>query len=115
MIVIRLNSFVHRVPDKALLITQAAKCGCQLKRIRRSRNWQLSGEEAQLKVLIALLIDEAHQWIVKEIDKALPKPEICLASLIEKTPSVTVNQLVAQTGCTMSDARQAIDQYEGFD
>ena len=115
MIVIRLNSFVHRVPDKALIIQQANESGCQLKRIRRSRNWQLSGEEAQLKALNALLIDEAHQWIVKEIDKALPQPQICLASLIENTPSVTINQLVAQTGCTMSEARQAIDQYEGFD
>ncbi|MCG9749227.1 ribosome recycling factor family protein [Vibrio brasiliensis] len=112
MLSIRLNSFVHRVEDKAIVINLANQTGCHLKRIRRSRHWQLSGEESQLRQLIGQLENVGHQWIVKAIEKALPQPEIDLLQILTINPSMTVSQLVVETGCSMSEARRAIDQYE---
>jgi hypothetical protein len=114
MLSITLNSFVHRVPDKSVVLALAAQHGCQLKRIRRSRHWSLSGEEKQLRSLMAHFDDEAHQWIVKAITLVLPKPTVSLAELLEKAPSMTVNQLVVAADCSLTEARQAIDEHEGF-
>ncbi|MEZ9699505.1 ribosome recycling factor family protein [Vibrio sp. 10N.261.46.E12] len=114
MFSVPLNSFVHRVPDKTIIVQYAGACGCQLKRIRRSRNWLLIGEEQQLLELKEHLSDEAHQWIVIAIDKVLPKPVVCLASLLAATPSMTVAQLVMESGCSMAEARRAIDEHEGL-
>ncbi len=112
MLSIRLNSFVHRVRDKATVISIATQHGCQLKRIRRSRHWQLTGEEQQLKVFMNQLVDDSHHWIVKAIENALPKPDIDLLDILTSNPSITVSQLVLETGCSMIEARRAIDQHE---
>ncbi|MEF1290281.1 ribosome recycling factor family protein [Vibrio sp. M260118] len=112
MISVPLNSFVHRVPDKSIVLSLASENGCQLKRVRRSRNWQLNGEEQQLRILATQLDLDAHRWIVEAIDKALPKPIVNLADLLAHTPNMTVNQLVAESGCSLKEARQAIDEFE---
>ncbi|KGY12554.1 hypothetical protein NM22_10285 [Vibrio tubiashii] len=112
MISVPLNSFVHRVPDKSIVLSLAIENGCQLKRIRRSRNWQLIGEEQQLRAFMTRLDLDAHRWIVDAIDKALPKPIINLADLLTQTPNMTLNQLVAKSGCSLKEARQAIDEFE---
>ncbi|MGR5555671.1 ribosome recycling factor family protein [Vibrio splendidus] len=109
-----LNSFVHRVPDKAQVIALAAENGCQLKRIRRSRNWILMGEEAQLHKLREQLSDAPLLWMVTAIDKVLPKPTVCLQQLLQQTPSMTIAQLVSESGCSLAEARIAIDEFEGL-
>lgn len=114
MLSVILNSFVHRVPDKSHVLALAHQTGCQLKRIRRSRNWLLSGQEDQLRLLSGLLNQAPHLWIVKAIDTALPQPVVNLQALIAETPTLTVNQLVKQTGCSLSEARQALDEFEDF-
>lgn len=112
MISVPLNSFVHRVADKAQVIQLMTEQGCQIKRIRRSRNWLLSGEEVSLRQLMSQLTTEDTRWIVTAIDKTLPTPVVDIAALIANSPNITINQLVAQSGCTVSEARLAIDEFE---
>lgn len=114
MLSITLNSFVHRVPDKTQVIALASQYGCHLKRIRRSRHWQLSGEENQLRLFSDQLEDETLQWINKAIEKVVPKPKVALSQLLADNPAMTVGQLVLETGCSMAEARRAIDQHEDF-
>lgn len=112
MLCVPLNSFVHRVYDKTQFIELASQHKCQLKRIRRSRHWQLSGEEHALRALKSALVDERSLWIVKAIDKALPLPVIDLSSMIAATPNISVKQLVSLSGCSLSEARMALDEFE---
>ncbi|PME32032.1 hypothetical protein BCV39_05335 [Vibrio sp. 10N.286.55.E10] len=114
MFSVPLNSFVHRVSDKGQVMANAAECGCQLKRVRRSRNWLLVAQEDQLVEFKTMLTHEKDGWIVIAIDKVLPKPVVCLASLLAATPSMTVAQLVMESGCSMAEARRAIDEHEGL-
>ena len=114
MFSVPLNSFVHRVSDKSQVMASAIECGCQLKRVRRSRNWLLVAQEHQLIEFKALLTDEKDGWIAIAIDKVLPKPVVCLASLLEATPTMTVAQLVMESGCSMAEVRRAIDEHEGL-
>ncbi|CAK3057335.1 hypothetical protein VCRA2133E348_50078 [Vibrio crassostreae] len=37
-----------------------------------------------------------------------------MASLLAATPSMTVAQLVMESGCSMAEARRAIDEHEGL-
>ncbi|EGU48741.1 hypothetical protein VT1337_22349 [Vibrio tubiashii NCIMB 1337 = ATCC 19106] len=53
-------------------------------------------------------------WIVKAIEKALPTPVVDLSAIIAESPNITINQLVTQSGCSLSEARAAIDEFEGF-
>ena len=114
MFSVPLNSFVHRVSDKSQVMAHAAECGCQLKRVRRSRNWLLVAQEHQLVELKTMLTHEKDGWIAIAIDKVLPKPVVCLASQLAATPSMTVAQLVMESGCSMAEARRAIDEHEGL-
>jgi hypothetical protein len=52
--------------------------------------------------------------MVTAIDKVLPKPTVCLQQLLQKTPSMTVAQLVSESGCSLAEARIAIDEFEGL-
>jgi len=88
--------------------------GCHLKRIRRSRNWLLVGKQHQLTALKEELCLKQSLWIVEAIDKALPKPSVNLVLIMQANPTMTVNQLMAETGCTVIEARYAIDTAEGF-
>lgn len=115
MISIQLNSFVRRVDDKERVIALAVSEKCSLKRIRRSRHWQLSGTELQLTHFKAGLTDIADYWIKLAIEKALPKKQLSLQECLISQPNITINQLVAMTECTVAEARQAIDQFEQLD
>lgn len=114
MLSIPLNSFIHRVDDKLHVQNLVADHGCQLKRIRRSRHWILTGEADQLRRLLKQLDQGHHQWIIKAISHALPTPTVSLQQLLTEQPNLTVNQLVILTECTMEEARRAIDTHEGF-
>lgn len=114
-IIVPLNSFVHRVHDKLWFSDFASNLGCGLKRIRRSRHWILFGKEHQLTQLRNELSDDHYLWVKQAIDKALPKRDICLAELIECNPNITLNQLMTVSGCTISEARLAIDAFESLD
>ena len=111
---IKLNNFILRIDCKATMIELATQHGCSLKRIRRSKNWQLIGKQSQLIEISDKLQHKKVLWIAEAINKALPKPAFNLALIIKSNPALTVNQLMAETGCTLIEARSAIDNAEGF-
>ncbi|WP_409439477.1 ribosome recycling factor family protein [Psychromonas sp. GE-S-Ul-11] len=111
---IQLNSFVRRVDDKQQVLALVTQQQCTLKRIRRSKNWLLSGSETQLTSLMLLLTDLQLLWINQAIVKGLPKPKVNLQQLISSYPDMTLNKLIAQTGCSLSEARIAFDLAEDF-
>jgi hypothetical protein len=111
---IRLNNFLHRIDCKSTIIALATQHNCCLKRIRRSKNWLLMGNYSQLVELSDQLGQKKGLWIAQAIDKALPKPTYSLALIMKSNPAMTVNRLMAETGCTLIEARCAIDTAEGF-
>lgn len=114
MIPVKLNNLLHRIDCKAAMVALATQHGGSLKRIRRSKNWLLTGTQAQLVEISSKLCEQKTQWIVKAIDNALPKPTFNLTSIMAANPAMTVNQLMAETGCSLVEARTAIDSAEGF-
>ena len=111
---ITLNSFLHRIDCKATMLEITSQHGCRLTRIRRSRNWLLVGKQDQLATMSDKLREKKTVWIAQAIDNALPKPTFNLALIIKSNPAMTVNQLMSETGCTLIEARSAIDTAEGF-
>ncbi len=114
MLSVKLNNFIHRIDCKATMIELAAQHCCSLKRIRRSKNWLLTGNQSQLVEISDKLRQKKALWIAEAIDKALPKPTFSLTLIMKSNPAMTVNRLMAETGCTLIEARCAIDTAEGF-
>lgn len=114
LLIVKLNNFIHRIDCKASIIELFTQHHCSVKRIRRSKNWQLTGTQAQLTELSDILQKDKTAWIADAIDKALPTPSFNLALIIKSTPTITVNQLMAKTGCSLVEARSAIDTAENF-
>jgi len=111
---IQLNNFLHRIDCKTTIIELAAQHGCSLKRIRRSKNWSLTGNQAQLVAVSEQLKQAKTAWIVEAINKALPKPTFDLTAIVQANPDITINRLIAETGCTLIEARAALDKAEGL-
>jgi hypothetical protein len=114
VISIKLNNFLHRIDCKATMIELTTQHCCSLKRIRRSKNWLLMGNQNQLVEISNQLRQEKALWIAQTIDKALPKPTFSLTLIMKSNPEMTVNRLITETGCTLIEARYAIDNAEGF-
>ena len=114
LLAVKLNNFIHRIDCKASIIEFITQHYCSIKRIRRSKNWQLTGTQAQLIELSEALQKDKTGWIADAIDKALPTPSFDLALIIKSTPTITVNQLIAKTGCSLVEARSAMDTAEDF-
>ncbi|WP_284204198.1 ribosome recycling factor family protein [Psychromonas marina] len=112
---IKLNNFLHRIDCKATIVEITNQYGCSLMRIRRSKNWSLTGNHHQLIELGHRLREEQLIWIVKAIETGLPPASFNLDQIIKLSPAISVNQLMIETGCTLSEARHAIDAAEGFD
>ncbi|MFH0260662.1 ribosome recycling factor family protein [Vibrio mediterranei] len=111
LISVRLNSFVHRVEDKAQVIASASQSGCTLKRIRRSRNWLVIGRKEQLA---SFALDAGIGWISVAIEKVLSEYKSPIQQVLERNPEVTIAELMHESGCTLVEARAAIDEYEGL-
>jgi len=111
---IKLNNFLHRIDCKATIIALVNQHGCNLKRIRRSKNWSLTGEQNQLVEVSKQLQQPKTIWIADAIEKALPKPSFDLIAIVLSNPDMTINRLIAETGCTLIEARIAIDKAEAL-
>ncbi|MDO6687244.1 MULTISPECIES: ribosome recycling factor family protein [unclassified Agarivorans] len=116
---IPLPSLIRRIGgNNAKLAKQLADANsCAIKRIRRSRNWQLIGsEQAAIKLLKSLreLQDEGMRYLVTKLDEQLkafqeqqePKHDRLLRLVSEK-PNITLNELIEITDCTLAEARLA--------
>ena len=111
---IQLNNFLHRIDCKTTIIELVSQQGCSLKRIRRSKNWSLTGNQAQLVAVSEQLKQGRTLWIAEAINKALPKPTFDLTAIVQSNPDMTINRLIAETGCTLIEARAALDKAEDF-
>ncbi|MFA0085602.1 ribosome recycling factor family protein [Vibrio sp. 10N.261.51.F12] len=109
LITIKLNSFVHRVEDKQRLLQLATEQQCQLKRIRRSRHWTLTGNAHSLT---EFAFQSGVGWISVAVDKVLAEYKSPIQQVLEKNPNVTIAELMHESGCTLVEARKAIDDFE---
>jgi hypothetical protein len=118
-IITPLPSLIRRIGgDNAKQAKQLAlESGCQLKRIRRSRNWQLIGSEQAVIALLNSLKaqqDEAMRYLIGKLDTQLksrqellePKQDRLLR-LVMTRPNITLTELVEITDCTLAEARLA--------
>ncbi len=116
---IPLPSLIHRIGRNNVNRVKAiaSEHQCMLKRIRRSRNWQLVGEATQvlltkqaLKKLndldLSYLIKKLEAELLKHADKLEPL-EAKLERLITEQPSITLAELMEQCQCTLAQARAA--------
>ncbi len=118
-IVIALPSLIHRIGREQVTQAQilAVKFGCSLKRVRRSRNWQLTGGAVDVQsftlalkqcqpAMAPYLIAKLEAGLLLHADKLEPLP-VKLVRLIRETPGITLGELMEQTKCTIIEARQA--------
>jgi len=111
---IKLNNFLHRIDCKATIIELVTLHNCSLKRIRRSKNWLLTGQQNQLVEVSEQLKQGKTKWISEAIGKVLPKPNFDLTAIALSNSGMTINRLIAETGCTLIEARIAIDKAENL-
>ena len=118
-ITISLPSLIHRIggdhAKRAKAI--AAENKCELKRIRRSRNWQVTGEALDLKAFLdRIKIEEAEsmRFMVNKMEAGLAKHsdkleplEAKLIRLVMENPNITLAELMSETNCTIAQARTA--------
>ncbi|MGL4828944.1 MAG: ribosome recycling factor family protein [Vibrio sp.] len=118
-VAIMLPSLIYRVGGEAVkrLKQQALLLDCELKRIRRSRNWQLMGEAMAIQDFLLQLRAEDDcelEYLIKKLDAGLRlhsdklEPlDSKLQRLIAQNPSITLAELMAVTHCSLIQARAA--------
>ena len=117
---IPLPSLIHRIGREAAKRAQAMalKHACELKRIRRSRNWSITGQAIAIQACCGELKVEGEAaefaFMIKKIDTALlqhaDKLEPLgakLIRLINQNPAITLGELMQQTQCSITEARLA--------
>jgi len=94
---------------------------CELKRIRRSRNWQLTGEANHLdefaQHLKRLDVVTEFPFVAQKVTEASgPYQQASLparlAELIINNPAITLSEMMEKTGCTIAQARLAREEEE---
>ena len=116
---INLPSFLRRTMNAYLLKAHIRQLGCDLSRIGRSRNWQLKANFTQLQSIIDFIEQEHEEswvWLAKLFKKEYQHLThdnlLAFASRIE---NITITALIAQTDCTLAQARKVLDELEGLD
>lgn len=118
-IAITLPSLIHRIGSDTVkrLKLQAQTFDCELKRIRRSRNWQLLGEAASMQKFVIQIKQTEYQvaeYLIRRVEAGLRLPsdkiepiEVQLQRLVQQNPSITLAELMAATHCSLMQARAA--------
>ncbi|EGQ7966461.1 ribosome recycling factor [Vibrio vulnificus] len=126
LVVIALPSLIHRIGGEMTkhLKSVAAEHGCELKRVRRSRHWQISGEALALQAFydqVRRLEGDSASYLVKKMQLALASHsekleplEDKLQRLVMANPAITLAELMSQTHCSLSQARSARFSAEGL-
>ncbi|HDY8035485.1 TPA: ribosome recycling factor family protein [Vibrio vulnificus] len=126
LVVIALPSLIHRIGREMTkhLKSVAAEHGCELKRVRRSRHWQISGEALALQAFydqVRRLEGDSASYLVKKMQLALASHsekleplEDKLQRLVMENPAITLAELMSQTHCSLSQARSARFSAEGL-
>ncbi|EIV1774517.1 ribosome recycling factor family protein [Vibrio vulnificus] len=126
LVVIALPSLIHRIGGDTTkhLKSVAADHGCELKRVRRSRHWQISGEALALQAFydqVRRLEGDSASYLVKKMQLALASHsekleplEDKLQRLVMENPAITLAELMSKTHCSLSQARSARFSAEGL-
>jgi hypothetical protein len=116
---ISLPSLIHRIGGEHAKTakTVAKEMGCELKRVRRSRNWMVTGDALDLKKFLDHIKaeePEALNFVINKMEAGLAahqdKLEPLAAKLVRlvlQNPNVTLAELMAETNCTIAQARSA--------
>ncbi|MCU8028933.1 ribosome recycling factor family protein [Shewanella sp. SM73] len=132
---ISLPSLIHRIGREAVKQAQAiaAQYDCELKRVRRSRNWCIVGAAIKIQSCSAHLQSEpllAQQltakdgqfgYLIKKLESALLQHadkleplDAKLIRLITDNPAITLGELMQLTQCTVTEARLARFQADSW-
>ncbi|MGI2196938.1 ribosome recycling factor family protein [Shewanella baltica] len=132
---ISLPSLIHRIGREAVKQAQAiaAQYDCELKRVRRSRNWCIVGAAIKIQSCSAHLQSEpllAQQliandgqfgYLIKKLESALLQHadkleplDAKLIRLIADNPAITLGELMQLTQCTITEARLARFQADSW-
>ena len=117
---IPLPSLIHRIGREAVKRAQAiaVQKGCELKRVRRSRNWSITGQAIAIQSCcgeltaqsdaaeFAFMIKKIDSGLLQHADKLEPL-SAKLVRLINQNPAITLGELMQQTQCSISEARLA--------
>ncbi|KZN60233.1 hypothetical protein N473_24955 [Pseudoalteromonas luteoviolacea CPMOR-1] len=110
---IQLNSFVRRIEQAHSLKAIIKSSGAHLSRIGRSRNWRIRGSRSQFEFIIehAQQHEESSwRWVIENLINTFPKPDLAeLVNMVRNNPAITHQQLIAETECTLVEARKAFD------
>lgn len=116
---IKLPSFLRRTLKAYALKAYIRKLGCELTRIGRSRNWQLKANFEQVQAIILFIDNEQEEswlWLAKLLRKEYKDfTHTTLLALAQRMPKLTIAALMAQTDCTLAQARKILDELEDFD
>ena len=117
---IPLPSLIHRIGREAAKRAQAMalKHDCELKRVRRSRNWSITGQAIAIQnCCTEFKVDgetAEFTFMIKKIDSALLQHadkleplSAKLVRLINQNPAITLGELMQQTQCSITEARLA--------
>lgn len=127
-ITVALPSLIHRVGgETAQSVKQLAlKHECELKRVRRSRHWQMSGDALNIQSLCSELTQQPEKvlFIIKKLNLALQlhqdkleSPTDRLKRLLTENPNMTLSELMEMTHCSVAEARRArfdVDEFEAL-
>lgn len=127
---ISLPSLIHRIGREAVKQAQAiaTQYDCELKRVRRSRNWCIVGAAikiqsccAHLKAEQLLMADGAFRYLIQKLESALLQHadkleplDAKLIRLITDNPAITLGELMQLTQCTVTEARLARFQADSW-
>ncbi|WP_157465808.1 ribosome recycling factor family protein [Colwellia sp. TT2012] len=116
---ISLPSFLRRTMKAYLLKAHIRQLGGELSRIGRSRNWQLKANFSQLQAIVEF-IEQEHEdswlWLAKLLRKEYKYlSHENLLQLAARLDQVTITALMAQTDCTLLQARKVLDELEQLD
>jgi hypothetical protein len=118
-ITISLPSLIHRIGREQVKQAKdiALQHQCELKRVRRSRNWGVTGEAINIQHFSVTLKTESgdeFSYLIKKIETALldhaDKLEPLAAKLVRlitDNPNITLAELIHMTDCTLAEARTA--------
>lgn len=116
---IALPSLVQRIGGDNVKQAKAMaqQYDCQLKRVRRSRNWLMHGDAKMIQSCVLRLKadkSETFKYLIHKIEASLlthaDKLEplaVKLQRLMAQNPSMTLTELIQLTNCTEAEARVA--------
>lgn len=90
--------------------------GIELSRVGRSRNWQMYANFEQIEnaaTEIELDGEKTWLWVAKIMRKQFRDlSHEALLNIAKMNNSITINELVQKTDCTVAQARRVIDELE---